>query len=104
MSEKRKVYRQGDVILRETFIGEPLTQELRKREVKTLEISGETGHKHSIKGHVGREVGSRTLLLLETPEKMTHPQHATLDIPEGAYEVYRTREYEDRIGQRLMGD
>lgn len=100
----RKVYRQGDVIVRETFVEEAEKRELKKSDVKTLELSGETGHKHSISGHVKNGSYGRTLLLLEAPDKMTHPQHATLEIPEGVYEVYRTREYEDRVGQRLSGD
>ncbi|MDA4112223.1 MAG: hypothetical protein OK439_06755 [Thaumarchaeota archaeon] len=100
--EARKVYRQGDVLVRETEIDGSLKRELSSSEKQELVISGETGHNHSIRGHY-RQSDGLTLLLLDEASQMTHPQHATLDLPSGLYEVYRTREFEES-GQRFAFD
>ena len=90
-----RTFRQGDLLIRETEIRYlDLERSLRSSKKELLEVSGESsGHKHAIEGHVKRTQGSSTLLLLDKPTSLTHPQHQALEIPAGIYEVYRVREY-----------
>jgi hypothetical protein len=79
----RKLYRQGDVILREIewLKSNPALKYLRAYgKDKVLELSGETGHVHRISG---RLEDTNTILLLEEPAEMTHPHHDALQVPRG---------------------
>lgn len=99
-----RVYRQGDVLVKEIGNEDAIfyTTHMKGSKITTLEISGETGQKHRISGHVSAN-SSGTLLLLEESGTMTHPQHEPLNLPEGLYQVYRTREY-DEERERESGD
>ena len=92
------IYRQGDVILRE--LESP--QNFSGATTKIVEMTGETGHKHSILGQV-LEQGNRTLIQLDEPSQIVHEEHKPISIPKGQYEIYRVREFTEG-GNRFGGD
>jgi hypothetical protein len=94
------IYRQGDVLL--IRVDEiPKQAKLRKadsRRAGFVLAEGEvTGHHHVLEGprvqvlDVAQEVFAR---IMEAPATVTHPEHATVTIPPGEYEVRRQVEYE----------
>jgi hypothetical protein len=95
-----KIYRQGDVVLR------PVSR-LPKRANKAgeqLSISSENGNPHTMQAAVYVARRNRQMLqyvVLEDEEKMTHPQHPTLVIPAGIYEVSNVHE-RDYAPRRAM--
>jgi len=100
----RKIYRQGDVLVREVSTKEFNRQrgaELANEEGRIILARGEaTGHSHSIDARVGRLFeDSRPgicYLLLDESGLLEHQEHSPISLPKGVYEVIRQREYEPR--------
>jgi len=88
------VYRQGDLILRRWNIA--VVSELKPGNMvgDRLEVRSETGHAHVIEAPVYNLYGNR-LVVVEKPTPLTHPQHATIIIPPGIYQVTFVRDYRD---------
>jgi hypothetical protein len=84
----RPVYRQGDVVLKR--IGASIDFVNLVKESDKLEVSGETGKAHVLEAPVYRH-GSQLLVVLEKPATIEHPDHASITLPPGVYEVARTR-------------
>jgi hypothetical protein len=95
-----KIYRQGDVVLK------PVSR-LPKRANKAgeqLSISSENGNPHTMQAavYIARRNGQmQRYVVLEGEEKMMHPQHPTLVIPAGIYEVSNVHE-RDYAPRRAM--
>jgi hypothetical protein len=86
-----KIYRQGDVVLR------PVSRlpKYANKAGEQLSISSENGNPHTMQAAVYIARRNRQMLqyvVLENEEKMTHPQHPTLVIPAGIYEVSNVHE------------
>jgi len=95
-----KIYRQGDVVLR------PVSRlpKYANKAGEQLSISSENGNPHTMQAavYVARKNGQMLqYVVLEDEEKMTHPQHPTLVIPAGIYEVSNVHE-RDYAPRRAM--
>ena len=98
----RKIYRQGDLLVREATTKEFTRQrgaELPDENARVALARGEaTGHNHSIDARVGRLFeNSRPgicYLLLDEAALLEHQEHSPISLPKGVYEVIRQREYE----------
>lgn len=99
----RRIYRQGDVLVREVRTKEFVRHgtELAAENGRIVLARGEaTGHSHSIDARVGKLFeDSRPgvcYLLLDEPGLLEHQEHSPISLPKGVYEVIRQREYEPR--------
>jgi len=95
-----KIYRQGDVVLR------PVSKlpKCANKAGEQLSISSENGNPHTMQAAVyiaRRNRQMQRYVVLEDEEKMTHPQHPTLVIPAGIYEVSNVHE-RDYAPRRAM--
>jgi len=95
-----KIYRQGDVVLR------PVSRlpKYANKAGEKLSISSENGNPHTMQAavYVARKNGQMLqYVVLEGEEKMMHPQHPTLVIPAGIYEVSNVHE-RDYAPRRAM--
>ena len=96
-----KIYRQGDVVLR------PVSRlpKYANKAGEKLSISSENGNPHTMQAAVYVARRNRQMqqqyVVLEDEEKMTHPQHPTLVIPAGIYEVSNVHE-RDYAPRRAM--
>lgn len=88
-----KVYRQGDVVLRE--IDNVPQSGYEDKGMATLKIGGETGKVHEIQGHLFERPHRRDeqILVLDATGLLKHEEHGTMEIPPGTYLVSRVREY-----------
>lgn len=93
----RKIYRQGDVLLREIKIPKSVTKIKCKNRIILAE--GEvTGHAHAISDTRNATMFSDTennrfYLMIIKPVKLEHEEHGAINLPIGDYEVIRQREY-----------
>jgi len=95
-----KIYRQGDVVLK------PVSRlpKYANKAGEQLSISSENGNPHTMQAAVyiaRRNRQMQRYVVLEDEEKMTHPQHPTLVIPAGIYEVSNVHE-RDYAPRRAM--
>ena len=88
-----KVYRQGDVLLRE--IGKVPQCGYEDKGMATLRIGGETGRVHEIQGHLfeNQSRSNEPVLVLDATALLKHEEHGAMEIPAGTYQVSRVREY-----------
>lgn len=101
-----KIYRQGDVLLKEVkYI--PVKQEVAKEE-KVLAWGEVTGHKHLMKGKNLRFFQEQEQVFVDVPEKaqasVVHEEHAEIQVPVGKYEVIIQREFDLVEGIRQVMD
>jgi hypothetical protein len=98
-----KIYRQGDVVLR------PVSRlpKCAHPAGEQLSISSENGNPHTMQAAVYVARRNRQMhqqqqyVVLENEEKMMHPQHPSLVIPAGIYEVSNVHE-RDYAPRRAM--
>ncbi len=90
------LYRQGDIILERIA---KLPKEVTFKSFK-LSMSGETGNPHMLEAKVYTRVGTRTTTPLQEfievgqgGALMIHPEHQSMLVPAGLYEVRRVRTY-----------
>jgi hypothetical protein len=90
-SEMMKLYRQGDVVLREI---PRLPDRARPTDERVLAYGEKTGHTHRLEGHgqVWRQ-DTRLYLALEQPSQVVHEDHRPVTVAPGLYEVIGQREY-----------
>jgi hypothetical protein len=100
--KKVKVYRQGDVIIlpiNDESIKEGFTKENEIKPVgnRSLLALGEvTGHAHAMPKSAVKQyrVGSNEYVSVSKPAKLTHEEHAPIEIPAGTYQKIIAREYD----------
>ena len=88
--------RQGDVLLI-SVRAVPKKAKVQPRHGRLVIAEGEaTGHTHAITEHDVREfrVGDERYVLVRSAAQLIHEEHATIDLPAGAYRVVIQREYE----------
>jgi hypothetical protein len=102
----RKHYRQGDVLIRETWSREVSGMNkvgiVRGRFV--LARGEATGHAHTIDARTAklyRGVDGRFYLHVEGAGVVEHEEHAPIALPGGFYEVIRQREYSPRASRHV---
>jgi len=93
-----KCYRHGDLIIREINEGSLRQQgSLRKKLNHLILAEGEaTSHKHEIvegDAELFEENSTLYLRVKSKEAKLTHPEHDTIIVPEGTFEVKHQREY-----------
>jgi hypothetical protein len=92
--------RQGDVLL-VAVAAIPQAARAERRVGRIVLAEGEaTGHAHAI-----HEAGVRTFwhegqryLLTRSQAQLVHEEHATIDVPAGAWRIVQQREYEPAVG------
>ena len=92
-----KCYRHGDLIIREIDEDSVRQGSLWKKLDHLILAEGEaTGHKHEIvegDAELIEENGTLYLRVKSKEAKLTHPEHDTIIVPEGTFEVKHQREY-----------
>jgi hypothetical protein len=95
-------FRQGDVLLVEVeAVPEDATIERRSGRIVLAEGEA-TGHAHAIHESDARSfsfAGER-YLLTKSIAQLIHEEHATIDVPEGAWRIVIQREYEPAPAER----
>jgi hypothetical protein len=88
-------FRQGDVLL-VAVPRIPKDAVRQRRKGRLVLAEGEaTGHAHAIAERDAREfrVGDERFVLVRSAARLIHEEHATIDLPRGAYRVVIQREY-----------
>lgn len=107
----KELRRQGDLLLIPvTTIPEDLAEVPRVRGQIVLAEGEATGHLHAIESPEATflaadlaEIEGR-FLAVEAEVDLTHPEHDTVTLPPGTYEVRRQREYADAGGITYVAD
>jgi hypothetical protein len=91
-----RIWRQGDVIIREVS---EIPRDAQISESNVVKISSETGNSHVLKAsrvfttlYRNRSMQLQ-YVLLDEPSIMTHPQHPTLHLSAGTYSITTVRDY-----------
>lgn len=97
---KKTSYRQGDILIL-SCEGIPKNARLERGVKKGVLAEGEaTGHFHTIEAvdgvdHFKRGDQDQWLEVKQDSVDLIHPEHATINIPSGKYEIRRQREYRE---------
>ena len=86
------MYRQGDILIRKV---RRIPKEARVLEGTVLAHGEQTGHTHALANPEARVLGTDTdiYFTVAIPTPLEHPEHATVTIPPGDWQVVRQREY-----------
>ena len=90
---KQKMFRQGDLLIREI---KELPENLKRLSHKILAEGEVTGHKHQFVGNVDvyeNEKGQMMFGVMDANAKLVHQEHKPILIGKGVYEVIKEREY-----------
>jgi len=90
---KKKVYRQGDVILEQVDIPRHDLEYYAKLESNKLEIRSENGHSHIMQNIKLYRYYIGQVIVVEEPTPLVHEQHPTLIIEPGVYRVRFVRDW-----------
>jgi hypothetical protein len=97
-----KVFRQGDVLIRQVRRRAPAGTDLREAGRVILAHGEVTGHAHELvaatptstpPAQFFEEPDGRRFLFVAEPCALTHQEHGTIALAPGCYEVVRQREY-----------
>ena len=108
---KPKLYRQGDLLIRPV---PSIPAGLAKADHLVLAEGEATGHLHAIADdnaalyepeivttEQADELRAWFLLVQDAPVELTHPEHGTITLPPGSYEVLRQRTYTPQENLRV---
>ena len=85
--------RQGDLLIVKI---DALPEGATDRKSRVLAEGERTGHSHTMDRGTTWSQGSKLYLRLEGgPAKLEHPEHGSVTVPEGTYEIHRQREFHD---------
>lgn len=84
-----------------TLLPTPIPSKARPSFNQTIAIRGETGNAHTIAGQV-YELEGRQFLRLDKPTLIVHPEHESLVVPPGDYEVASVRNYDRPVRTRTV--
>jgi hypothetical protein len=106
-----KTLRQGDILLVEVDeLPKELTEVPRQGGRIVLAEGEATGHLHEIESPEAKFLASDLdeiegrFLAVEEEVKLGHPEHDTVTVPPGNYEVRRQNEYQEAGGIRRVAD
>ena len=85
-----KLYRQGDVLLREV---QKMPDTAKTSEDHILVRGETTGHAHSASIQMQVFRTDEGGMFLQGPGQLLHQEHKTIQVPEGTFEVVRQKEY-----------
>jgi hypothetical protein len=107
----RPPYRQGDILLVPIDKVPAGLTEIPREDGKIVLAEGEaTGHMHEIEAPEARFLTAdvreldKRFLEIEAEVELIHPEHDTVKLEPGAYEVRRQREYTRAGGIELVAD
>ena len=93
------VYRQGDVVLKSIDDRFVIDVTQAEKDKDSLIVEGSQGHNHELKAPVyWRGFARIRIVVVSIPTDLTHPQHRTLVIAPGQYEVLGVRDDRRRDG------
>jgi len=90
--------RQGELLIKRMNKKEVLASNtLKKLNHRVLAEGEATGHKHELTTGTlyNTSWGNKLFIELDTPAELKHPEHNTLDISRGFFEVITQREFND---------
>jgi len=91
-----KMYRQGDVWIEQVT---SIPKNAKKKSNRILAEGEATGHHHSVTVDVMEHEDD---MFFEGPTKLTHQEHAPIEIPEGTYKSYIQQEYSPEEIKRVV--
>jgi hypothetical protein len=91
--QKKKVYRQGDVILVKVDITQDDLELYAKLEGDRIEIRSENGHSHIMNNVKLYRYYNRQVVVVENPTPLIHEQHPTIVVTPGIYELRFVRDW-----------
>jgi hypothetical protein len=89
-----KIFRQGDVLLRQVS---KLPETAQRKQDKVLAYGEATGHKHQFTSNFADlyvDVDGKQYALLVETALLEHEEHADIEVPKGTYEVVIQREFD----------
>jgi len=95
----KKLGRQGELLIKRVNKKEVLeNKKLIKLNHRVLAEGEATGHKHELTTGTlyNTSWGNNLFIELGTPTELRHPEHNTLEIEKGFFEVITQREFNDR--------
>ena len=99
-------YRQGEVLIFGLEKGKKKAAELGfKPKADNVIIEGEiSGHKHAVESGKLYEKDGKIVLEAQKGCVLTHPEHASINIPEGTYEIEIQVEYDEKEHKAKVKD
>ena len=86
-----RVYRQGDVVLKQVNDLPKDAKPVRRK----LRMRGETGNPHVLEGnHKLYRSGGQLYVVVEEPCRLVHPEHQLILVKPGVYRVERVRSFD----------
>lgn len=93
-------YRQGDILLEQV---DSIPNGVRRIEGKVVRLGEKTGHAHTF-----AETDQIVLYGTDMPEwvvveeeaELTHPEHATIPVPAGNWQIIQQKEYVPEVAKR----
>ena len=101
MSQLKRMYRQGDILLVETIM---VPGPAKKRD-KPVILEGEvTGHAHRMVNGDVYDSFPGVFVIASINASLVHDEHGHINIPPGTYRVVRQREFDDTMKERIVRD
>jgi hypothetical protein len=91
--QKKRIYRQGDVILEQIEYDLKDLELYAKLESNKLEIRSENGHSHIMNNVKLYRYYNRQVVVVENPTPLVHEQHPTIVVTPGIYELRFVRDW-----------
>ena len=106
MKQKTKLFRQGDVLLRRLdSMPKGISKPIPRDNGRIILAYGEvTGHAHGIDSPECEMLQIEGITVLDVKAAMaalTHEEHATIELPQGQYQVVIQREYSPEAIRRV---
>jgi hypothetical protein len=92
-TQKRRIYRQGDVILEQVDIQIHDLELYARLESNKLEIRSENGHSHVMNNIKLYRYYIGQVIVVEEPTPLVHDQHPTLIVVPGVYRIRFVRDW-----------
>lgn len=95
---QRRMFRQGDILLREVFRLPPNTRQAADQgNARILAYGEKTGHMHIMQSGTVYETsgpaGAKKFVQVAAPTQLVHDEHAAIDVPPGIWEIIQQRTY-----------
>jgi len=92
-TQKRKIYRQGDVILEQIEYDLKDLELYARFEGNRIEIRSENGHSHVMNNIKLYRYTGRQIVVVENPTPLVHEQHPVITVLPGIYELRFVRDW-----------
>jgi hypothetical protein len=92
-TQKKRIYRQGDVILEQVDFNIKDLELYGRLVSDRIEIRSENGHSHIMNNVKLYRYHNRQIVVVENPTPLVHEQHPELIIESGVYQVRFVRDW-----------